>query len=160
RANRLRLYAARINLAQQAWERGDTRLALELLDSLRPGLEEPDGEDLRGFEWFYLWRLCHSERCVLRGHAGPGRAVAVGPPGETLATGGNDCSVKLWDPATGRLLRTLKGHTGWVTGVAFTPDGKLMATASADRTVRLWNSDAPEQSAVLRGHTEAVSCLA
>src|SRR5262249_27321119 len=53
---RRRFYAAQTNLAQQAWEAGHPARALELLESLRPKLDE---EDLRGFDWYYLWRLCH-----------------------------------------------------------------------------------------------------
>ena len=49
---RRRFYAAQINLAHQAWEAGQMARVLELLESQRP---RPDEEDLRSFEWYYLW---------------------------------------------------------------------------------------------------------
>src|SRR5262249_14222943 len=59
-ANR-RLYASQMNLAMQAWRAGEVPRVLELLEAQRPGSKD---EDLRGFEWYYLWRLCRGGRRV------------------------------------------------------------------------------------------------
>ncbi len=48
---------------------------------------------------------------------------AFSPDGTTLASGGFDRAVKLWDVAAGREWATLDGHEGWVAAVAFSPDG-------------------------------------
>jgi WD40 repeat protein len=155
--NRLKVYAARIPLAQQAWESGDTARVLELLDSLRPGEGE---EDLRGFEWHYLWRLCHGERVTYRAGGGPVRAVAFSPDGSRVAAAGNDRAVWVWDAASGKELRTLPGHADWVTALAFSPDGRLLASAGADRVVKLWDAASGRLRATLRGHSVPVSALA
>jgi len=52
------LYDVNINFAQQRYETADVGQALSLLDETRP---KPGQPDLRGFEWYYLWRLCHPE---------------------------------------------------------------------------------------------------
>ena len=39
-------------------------------------------------------------------------ALCVLPDGQ-LASGSHDCTVRIWDPRTGALTRTLEGHT-WV----------------------------------------------
>src|SRR5947199_3483974 len=49
-------------------------------------------------------------------------AVAVSPGGKWLATGGDDGSIKLWNPATGKAVRKLSGHKRAVNGLNFSTD--------------------------------------
>src|SRR5262249_31740079 len=59
---RAAIYQARIRLAEQEWENANVRRVEELLDETRPQAGE---EDLRGFEWYQLWRLTHREKLRL-----------------------------------------------------------------------------------------------
>jgi WD40 repeat protein/serine/threonine protein kinase len=131
------LYASDMNLAGHAWEVGDTGRARDLLERQRPR----DGQDdLRGFEWRYLWRLCQDgSRQTLRGHTGAVGAVALAPDGKTLATSGWDHSIRIWDLASQRHVRlVLINFQG--RSLVFAPDGKTLAIAGdRDRSVRLWD---------------------
>ncbi|WP_438493858.1 nSTAND1 domain-containing NTPase [Streptomyces asiaticus] len=96
----------------------------------------------------------------LTGHKGDVGAVAFSPDGYTLATGSDDGTVWLWDPATGRTRRALTGHNGAVRAVAFNPDGHTLATGSDDGTVRLWDPATGRTRRALTGHNGAVRAVA
>src|SRR5262245_66141005 len=123
-----------MNLAQQSWENADVGRVEELLESHR---SRSGDEDLRGFEWYYLWRLSHRFSSTLL-HNNALHPVAFSPDWKRLATGSDDCStVKRWETATGQELLTLKGHSiNDVTSVAFSPDGQRLASTSRARANR------------------------
>jgi WD40 repeat protein len=67
-------------------------------------------------------------------------SVAFAPDGQTLATGGFEGAVRLWDLATHAAAPiVLFGHEGSVWSVAFSPDGQTLAAGGEDGTVRLWD---------------------
>ncbi len=91
---------------------------------------------------------------ILRGHVGTVRSVSFSPDGKTIASGSDDKTVKIWDAATGTILRSLRGHSGTVTSVFFSPDGKTLISSGKDKTVRVW--DAATGEAIQR--SPGVSC--
>jgi WD40 repeat protein len=66
-------------------------------------------------------------------------SLAFTPEGKTLASGGLDRTVKLWDVRTGKEKATLRGHQEDVTSVAISPDGNTLASADHAGTIKLWD---------------------
>src|SRR5438046_2240027 len=74
---------------------------------------------------------------TLKGHTEAVYAVAFSPDGKQLATGSFDKTVRLWDTASGKEVKTFggaAGHQNLVLSVAFSPDGKTLASGSQDNT--------------------------
>ncbi|EED11615.1 WD-repeat protein, putative [Talaromyces stipitatus ATCC 10500] len=97
---------------------------------------------------------------TLESHAGRVNAIAFSPDGTMLASASFDCTVQLWDTATGSARQTLEGHTDRVTAIAFSLDGTMLASASGDRTVRLWDTATGNARKTLEGHTDWVRAIA
>jgi WD40 repeat protein len=132
-----RLYDAEINLGFQEWKEGRIQSVQERLQRY-----VPDGLtalDRRGFEWYYLDRLCRLEFRTLRGQAGPVWSLAVSPDRPWLASGGEDGTIQILDIATGDKVETLLRHSQRICSLAFSPSGHWLASASLDGTVILWD---------------------
>ncbi len=91
---------------------------------------------------------------ILRGHVGTVRSVSFSPDGKLIASGSEDKTVKIWDVATGTILRSIRGHGNSVTSVFFSPDSKFVISSSKDKTVRIW--DVETGNAIQR--SPGVSC--
>ncbi len=65
-----------------------------------------------------------------------------------------DWTIKLWDLASGSVLRTLAGHRAAVFSVDFSRDGTTLASGSLDATVGLWDAASGRERAALVGFTD------
>jgi WD40 repeat protein len=154
-AARRNLYVSRIQLAHREWQAAHVGRARELLESLRPA----DGEeDLRGFEWHYLWRLCHLPLHTLK-HGDNVTCLAYSPDGRLLAAGAPGTGrISVWDAVTGKRLWSMT-HPKGVQSVAFSRDSRRLASGGYEKKVRVWDMqtgkevspawDAPRQAIAL-----------
>ncbi len=165
-----RWYAAELGLAQQEWEKGLVPALLKRLDALR--VQNADAPDLRGFEWYYLQRLCHLDLRTLSRSSEPVHSVAFSPDGRRVASGGGNFStpgmIVIWDAATGAALRSWAGHAECVHSVAFSQDGKYLASAGGlsagglfnqPGEVKIWDAATGRELKCLTGQTAPIWSL-
>jgi WD40 repeat protein len=81
------------------------------------------------------------------------------PDGQTLATGGNDKTIRFWDVSSLKLTFTLFGHTDEVSALAYSSDGGTLASSAANR-VTMWNIASHEELASLEGNNVPVQHIA
>ena len=71
---------------------------------------------------------------------------------------GRDNVARLWDVATGKLVREFRGHTNIMWRGTFSPDGRYVFTTSQDKSARMWDVQPGEQLRYFPGH--ALSAVA
>jgi WD40 repeat protein/tRNA A-37 threonylcarbamoyl transferase component Bud32 len=148
-------YAAKLNLAMHDWQDANLEEVERQLKATRPAAGK---SDLRGFEWYYLDRLSHSSGQTLSGHTWVVTSVVFSRDGRRLASSCWDGTARLWDAASGALIRTLNGNEP-VYAVAFQPDGTRVASAGKDRVVTLWDAATGQIIRTFAGHSLDISEL-
>lgn len=162
-SNLLSLYVAHIGMAQRDWSRGDVSNAVALLNSHRPQPNDAAAgqahEDLRGFEWYALWRACHENLMLMRNY-GVIRSVAFEPAGSRLVTSSFDNNVYVWDIQSETKIAELAGASAPVFAVAFSPDHRHVAGGGFDRNIYVWDLEHVDRPVVLKGHGDVVTSIA
>ena len=108
--------------------------------------------------------VCHSvripTRCFLKfeAHDGDVNAIKWSPRGLTVATGGSDRKVKIWDISKNMVEQrgSLSGSNGAVFSLDHDIGGSLLLAASSDFASRIWSVDDQRLRHTLTGHSNKV----
>jgi WD40 repeat protein len=150
---RRNLYADDMNLAQRALDAEDLDGALILLDAYRP---KPGEDDLRTFEWRYLWNECQDRSIKTL----PLREMALcadfSRDGKILAVACRDRKVHLYDAATYQELPTFPPFVGAPRFLVFSPDGRTLAVHCVNHRVVV--CDLPTRRAIYSFPSRCSDC--
>jgi WD40 repeat protein len=155
---RLWAYVSDMNAAGLSLAEGDSQRARELLERHKP--KPGANEDLRGFEWRYLWGLSRpDELFVLTNSVTSAR---YSPDGRMLAIADDSTGeVKLWDVRSRQVLRSFKPYESTCWSVAFSPNGKMLATcARFEPDFKLWDVTTGEQIGTLTNRSQEAGSVA
>ena len=158
------LKAFQLRQAKEALDKGQVERAQDILRAI-PGnrgwaSEDTDSGNM-GFAERYLKRLASREIVKFSDRqAERVNCLALSTDGRMLATGDNDGTIRLRDPATGEVAMTLHGHGHDIWNLAFSPDGRLLVSVGSYHAlprpnceVLLWKTD----SGGLMGRLEGFS---
>lgn len=84
------------------------------------------------------------------------QSVRFSPDGRTIAVGGADGSLRVFDVASAKLRWKADPHADWVTDIAFSPDGEQLVTASRDKSCRVFQVTTGVADASYQDHPEPV----
>ena len=108
------------------------------------------------------WLPRSPPRHTLQSHRNTINCIAFHPIFSSVASGSDDCTIKIWDWELGELEMTIKGHTRAVLDVDFggVRGGTLLASCSSDLTIKLWDpADEYKNIRTLQGHDHSVSAV-
>ena len=90
-------------------------------------------------------------------------SLKFSPDGSILAVGGYK-QVRMIDPSTGKLIRTLYGHADYVRSMVFSPDGKRLVAAEgppSNGVKSKYGTWPPgDSSRLMRGHKDCIYSVA
>ena len=96
---------------------------------------------------------------TLNEHNAPVNSVSFSPDGKTIASGGADGKIKIWNVASSKEILTLNEHNAPVNSVSFSPDGKTIASGGADGKIKIWNVASSKEILTLNEHNAPVNSV-
>jgi serine/threonine protein kinase/WD40 repeat protein len=126
-------YNVQLRLVQEIWRHDPCRARTLLHDT------ERCPTTFREFTWVLFERLSNNRLLTFTGHIGNVNSIAFSPDGTTLASGGADASIRLWNLKSGKIRRVLRGDAK-ICDLEFSPQGKLLASSSSKGKIILWDT--------------------
>ncbi len=164
------IIAVHQNGQMQAWQfEDDTPLCTQTYpEEIQTASRSADNQSLfvggspnADFYSFVWMKPAQSEPRLLVGHQGWVTTAEYSPDGMLIASSSWDSTVRLWDIASGRVVRVLQhpeGHA--LKAVTFAPDGRSVLSSCDDGVARRWDVETGELLQMYAGHSGPVTGVA
>lgn len=144
------LAAAGLDNTVQLWSPA-TLQQIQRFEHVGPAMTvsfSPDSTTLAsgGADAVRLWDVVSSTQISESTTSSATRTLAFSPDGDLLASAGDDGVIRLRDPKSGVVTRSLVGHRGRIWAICFSPDNLSLASSGDDNTVRIWSLPNGNQS--------------
>ena len=107
----------------------------------------------------HLWNIPHrTVNLTLKGHTDSLSALAFTPNGRTLASGGDDGTIRLWEASTGTEILNLQ--SGKISALTFSMDGKILASIDKAFSIQLWDVATGDKLISIEGQNDYGNVLA
>ena len=103
----------------------------------------------RSFQRFGTTKLRHGSRIL---------CLAYSQDGSTLAAGGGNDPVRVWNPKTGDLVQQI--NEPWVHAMTFSASGETLLFGGYQKVIKLWNFRLNKETGRLEGHKATVKAIA
>jgi eukaryotic-like serine/threonine-protein kinase len=164
RLSQRHLQAFQLRQAREAFDAGQVERAQSILLAIEPdrnSAAQGQAPGDQGFAWNYLMRNATKDLVVLSDRQTETiHSIAFSNDSQALASGDDDGTVRLRDPVSGHLLKSLPGHRMWVGGLVFSPDDRRLASAAILNTppsrgeIIVWDLIAPRLLARIEGFSD------
>ena len=78
---------------------------------------------------------------TLRGHTHYVQSIEFSRDDTMLVSGGNDKIIKIWDTATGFLIRNIINDLAKIISISFSPNNRIIASLNRRNEVAIWDID-------------------
>lgn len=95
-------------------------------------------------------------KVTIQAHQGGCGSLAFQHNSDRLISGGQDRTVKIWDPHTGALISPLQGSVGSVLDLAVTNENRLVVAACSSNNLCVWEVNGGRLRHTLTGHVNKV----
>jgi len=119
----------------------------------------------------FVWNLSNGKNInILKGHAQSVRCLLITTNKssqtnlydetylycETLISGSDDGTIRIWDLSRGKHIKTLKIHTRRITSLAIANNSRVLASGSDDETICIWDIESGKLLDIMHEHTKEI----